>query len=91
MKTIKVNENQSLLDFAIQTAGDASTAFMLALANDISITDELETGQELIPAGIMVKDITDYYTNRKLKPATWPTDDSLPGRIFDYTFDNSFN
>ena len=91
MRTIKVSENQSLLDFSIQTAGDASAAFALALANDISITDELQTGQELIPAGMAAKEITDYYTNRKLKPATGITDDILTGRIFDNTFDSSFN
>jgi hypothetical protein len=67
---LTVLNRQTIFDIAVQRAGDASAAFALALANDISLTEDLKTGQELIPAGVIAKDITDYYTNRQLKPAT---------------------
>ena len=94
---LTVLDRQSLFDVAVQAAGSAEAAFELAMLNGLSVTDELETGQELAPAnspegrGLRNRGIADYYANRQLKPATGLTEDSLPGRIFDYTFDNSFN
>ena len=77
MKTTVLSQ-QSLFDIAIQTTGDASAAFELAVANGISITDELETGQELTPVNMAVKEITGYYANRRLKPATGLTEMEIP-------------
>ena len=94
---ITVLDRQSSFDVAVQTAGSAEAAFDLAMLNGLSVTDELETGLELVPAntsegrGLRNRGIVDYYTNRQLKPATWPTNDSLFERIFDNTFDSSFN
>ena len=45
---IIVLHNQSLLDIAIKATGKAENAIFIAIANNISITDDLEPGSELI-------------------------------------------
>ena len=88
---VTVLDRQSSFDIAVQALGSTEAAFSLALLNNLSVTDDLETGQELIlPVGTN-KEIVSYYTSRRLKPATGITNDSLTGRIFDNTFDSSFN
>jgi hypothetical protein len=67
---MKSLSGQSILDIAIQTAGSAEAAVLLALANRLSITDELTAGQELTTVTAIDRDIFNYYTNNQLKPAT---------------------
>jgi hypothetical protein len=95
MKTIKVSENQSLFDFAIQTAGSASAAFDIAFQNNLSVTDSLKVGQELIVVNVENKVIVDYYENKRLKPATGLSlktiaDFEAETRFFEVEFDNYF-
>jgi hypothetical protein len=67
---VKVLSQQSLLDVAIQQAGTAEAAVLLALANGLSVTDELDAGQELTTVAAIDRDIFNYYANNQLKPAT---------------------
>jgi hypothetical protein len=71
---IKALNNQSLFDIAIQTLGSAEAAFDLALANNISITDDLEAGQILtVPQAAndyVKKQTVEYYKINDIKPAT---------------------
>jgi len=78
MKIVVLN-NQTLLDIAIQEYGTIESVFELAIANDLSITDELATGTILlIPEFstltnepiITNKEILNYYKKNKIKPAT---------------------
>ncbi len=46
MKTV-VQAGQTLLDIAIQEYGTIEAVFMLAKANDMSITDTLQAGRKL--------------------------------------------
>ena len=92
MEKYKVLENQSLFDVSTQLTGNAETAFLLAVANNISLTDELIPGQELTPVAVQNKGIADYYSSKALKPTTGITGDDLElARIFDNPFDDSFN
>ena len=88
---IKVKDNQSLLDIAIQTAGSAEAAFALALVNDMAMSDDLTAGQELATVDVVDRDIYNYYTNKKLTPATaiTATQQEEIG-IFDETFSEIF-
>ena len=67
-----VLHNQSLLDFAIQHTGSAQNAFEIAMANNMSITDQLTAGSELVVAGSIVNDVDvkNYYQSKSLQPAT---------------------
>lgn len=74
---ITVRNNQSLLDIAIQYKGTVEAAFAIALANNISLTDDLMTGQELIipHTKFYNKLILDNYQGKGFLPATAVTDD----------------
>ena len=70
---IVVLHHQSFLDLAIQHTGSVENAFVLALQNGISLTDDLEYGEalNLEPTTInQNKDILSYYQSKKLQPAT---------------------
>lgn len=72
MKII-VLHNQSLLDLAIQHTGSVENAFDLALANNKSLTDDLQAGETINYEPTTInpnKDILSYYTAKKLQPAT---------------------
>ena len=87
---VTVLSGQNLLDLAIQTSGDAVSAIALAIANGISVTGTLTIGGELRTAAIANRDITNYYTNKNLKPATALSSEIERSGIFDGTFDNTF-
>lgn len=68
---VTVLHNQSLLDVAIQATGKAENAILIAVANNISITDDLEPGTELIiPDVPMDLDVIAYYRAKNIQPAT---------------------
>lgn len=70
MKVI-ILHNQNLLDLAIQHTGSVENAFAIAVANGLSLTDDLEAGRESgIPKVEQNKDILSYYQAKKLQPAT---------------------
>ncbi len=66
----KAITDQSLFDIAIQTSGSIEAVFNLAIANGLSITDDLVPGQTLVNAPVVDKGIADYYRVKALTPAT---------------------
>ncbi|MFC0344059.1 hypothetical protein [Epilithonimonas hispanica] len=72
MATAIVLHNQSLLDFAIQHTGSAQNAFEIAMANNMSLTDQLTAGAELTVPGTVAMDldIKNYYSSKAIQPAT---------------------
>ncbi len=89
---VTVLDRQSIFDMAVQVMGSAEAAFVLARDNNLSLTDELQAGQELEWFSIDNRQIETYYKNRNLHPATALTkeDSKLLGRIFDFTFRKTF-
>ena len=70
MTTI-ILHNQSFLDLAIQHTGSVENAFVLALQNGKSLTDDLVAGEQLtLKNPKNNKDILSYYQSKKLQPAT---------------------
>lgn len=69
---IKILHNQSLLDIAIQHTGSVENAFEFAVQNGLSVSNELVAGNGLfIPGDIAFEnDILNYYTSKKINPAT---------------------
>lgn len=69
---VTVLHNQSLLDIAIQHTGSAQNAFGIAMANNMSLTDQLTAGAELTVPGTvsMDLDIKNYYSSKAIQPAT---------------------
>ncbi len=70
MTTI-ILHNQSFLDLAIQHTGSVENAFVLALQNGKSLTDDLVVGEQLYLENTKNNtDILSYYQSKKLQPAT---------------------
>lgn len=69
---VKVLSNQSLLDLTIQKYGTIEGLFVFAIANDVSITDALITGTELMVPEFAESDfdIKRYYDDNVIRPAT---------------------
>lgn len=65
-----VKNGQSLLDIAIQQTGDVSGIAELALKNDLSITDEVDTGTALQNASVSNQAVVDYLKTELKNPAT---------------------
>lgn len=66
-----VLHNQSLIDVALKATGNAANAIQYAIANNISITDELEPGNILSRANVVENtDIKNYYIVKSIQPAT---------------------
>jgi hypothetical protein len=81
---MKVNNLQTVLDIALITTGDAALAFDIAMSNNVSLTDkvaELEVNEEL-------NKITQFYKLNGIAPATDFIEETY--KIFDYTFDETF-
>ena len=67
---IKVLNGQSLFDIAIQAAGSVEAVFDIALANGISITDDLEPGTVLVVPAVLNRQMAEYYRINNIRPAT---------------------
>lgn len=83
-------EGQTLIDIAIQTCGSADAVFDLAVANGMSISDDLMPGTKLIPVAAIVPKIVSYYKQKGITPATGVVIDSEEFGIFDVEFDFTF-
>lgn len=101
MKTIKVLAGQTFADVAMQETDTAETAVLFALENGMSPTDDLAEGSVLTcPPSLAYSGVV--FAGMSHKPASALTvedmeiTDELPperdsSRIFDYTFDYTFN
>ena len=71
MTTI-ILHNQSLLDLAVQHTGAVENTFAMAVANGLSLTDDLPAGAEIkLPDSVNKdNDVLNYYSAKRLQPAT---------------------
>ena len=69
---INVLPLQSLLDIAIQHTGVVENTFAMAVANGLSLTDDLLAGTEIkLPDSVNKdSDVLNYYSAKRLHPAT---------------------
>ena len=69
---ITILHNQSLLDLAVQHTGAVESVFAIAVANGLSLTDDLPAGTEIkLPDSVNKdSDVLNYYTAKRLQPAT---------------------
>ncbi|MDR1370947.1 MAG: LysM peptidoglycan-binding domain-containing protein [Dysgonamonadaceae bacterium] len=81
---IKALEGQSLFDIAIQYTGESKTAIDIAKANGMDVTDTLSVGMLIIVPDDVVKNkkIVNYYSVKKITPATAVKTDIESDRIF---------
>ncbi|MDR2410121.1 MAG: LysM domain-containing protein [Bacteroidales bacterium] len=70
MRTINTQERQTLFDIAIMQCGDVEAAFAIMQMNDLSVTEELQTGQEISVPDTYNRRITEFYSINSINPAT---------------------
>lgn len=75
MSDKKVYQGQSFLDKVLETTGSIENAFEMALLNGVSITDDVEIGQDVAATAVSNKFIKANF-NEKNRPAT--ATDRLP-------------
>ena len=89
---VEVKDRQSLFDIALQVYVNTEGAYILAKENDLEVTDKLHAGQILSysPDNVIDKRIVNQYKLNAIYPTT-AFDFSVDGRIFDETFELTFN
>jgi hypothetical protein len=81
---MKLLDLQTIIDIAVMTTGDAAQAVDIAINNNISITDQVSE----LNVQSVDNLITQHYKINKFTPATDFIEE--PYKIFDYTFDETF-
>lgn len=71
MPDIKIKRYQTLLDFATQNAGDASQVIAVALANGVSITDDIDAGS-LLSVDVVNTSVQQYFVKNAVDVTTQP-------------------
>lgn len=98
---IKAKSQQTLFDVSIEHSGHAQPVVDLAIANGISLTDDLFPGMELEEVGIYDKKTAELFGNMLHKPATGLSAEDVAicddvevdpkkARVFDFTFDETY-
>ncbi|MBS2099197.1 LysM peptidoglycan-binding domain-containing protein [Carboxylicivirga linearis] len=77
MASYKVSEQQSLFDVAVQKLGSPEAAFVLAMENGLSLTDELSPGYSLELPEEWNSKVVDYFRKANMVPATFAENASL--------------
>ncbi|MDD2635608.1 MAG: hypothetical protein PHW82_08945 [Bacteroidales bacterium] len=68
---MKVKIGQNILDVAAQETGSVENAFDIAMANDLVLTDDLNTDLEItIPTLANNKKIRDVFQRKNISPAS---------------------
>ena len=67
---ITVTSRQSVLDIALQHCGSLEAAYDIAAGNDISLTDDLATGQTLSVPEATDATMAQHYSVKGFQPAT---------------------
>lgn len=78
---ITVTSGQNLLDVAIEHCGSVESAYDMALANGLSITDDLKNGESLDDVEVLDNDVTLFYVVNNIKPATGITTKEINDRL----------
>lgn len=83
---VKAIHNQSVLDASIQEFGSVSQTISVALANDVSITDMLAVGTDILVPDVVPNDvrIQNYYKRNQISPTSY-LDVVLTGLGISYT------
>lgn len=74
---VKVLEDQSLFDLAVQACGSVESVFDVASLNGMAITDILIPGSAISVPDFRNLSVSEYYRLRRLRPATDITTENM--------------
>lgn len=86
---MKALAGQTVLDIAIQEAGSIEAAYALALANGVSITDEMSG--TVTTVDVVKQAVVDYYTAKNLAPSSAISKTNSDEGIFTDNFQSEFS
>ena len=82
---------QWLADIAIRESGSFDSIIALAIANDMSITDDLAIGEEsIIRPDVLDRKVVKYYRDNNIRPATALSGYSQGAGIGDWAIEVNF-
>jgi hypothetical protein len=70
MTVVIVDEGQWLRDIAIQYSGSISEVFAVAMANGLSITDDIAPGLSLNVPNVVDANLVQFFSDKGYVPAT---------------------
>lgn len=70
MQTTNAKNKQTIVDIATEKAGDAGAALELALYNDLSLTEDLQTGASLNVEDVKNSEVKNFFETALKSPAT---------------------
>ena len=70
MQNISANNNQAVIDIAVQHAGSAQAIVDVCVDNNISATDNIANGQQLLISKTRNKNVVNYLKSENIKPAS---------------------
>jgi len=70
MLKVPVKQNETLLDIAVLQSGDWTAVFTMALVNNISITKDLKSGDQVEPVPAIDTDVVAELKSRSARPAS---------------------
>lgn len=76
-----IKERQSITDMAVQYAGDAAMAPVIAKANNVSVTSDVEAGTFMIIPAVSNKEVANFFERNGYAPAMKINTSTRPGGI----------
>lgn len=67
-----IEQGQCLMDFAIQHCGSATAIVAIAMLNNISVTEDVAAGTDLLLPPVVNQQVVNYFKTNNLIPATQP-------------------
>lgn len=64
-----IKERQTITDIAVQYAGDAGMAMAIAMANGLSVSDDVEAGTYIIIPSVANKEVANFFEVNNQAPA----------------------
>ena len=77
MPSIKVKDEQCLIDVAMQEVGTIEAVFTLALSNEMSITDDVQAGESIVLVPVVDIRIISAFKDNGLFPASNTASDEI--------------
>lgn len=70
MQSIRVRERQEVIDIAMEHVGAVESVIDLCIQNDLSVTEQLISGQQLKNPGLKNKWVSQFFNSERIIPVS---------------------
>lgn len=85
-----IKDRQTITDIAVQYAGDAAMAPVIAKANGLNLTDEIPVGTEVMIPAVANNGVSTYFRINNQSPAMKVSTENRPDGIDYMEINNDF-